>query len=49
MEAAIKLLKENNRKIKDIANEVGYNNVQCFLRLFKKYYNMTPVEYRRSL
>lgn len=49
MEAAIKLLRENNQKVKEIAVRVGYNNVQCFLRLFKKYYNMTPVEYRRTL
>jgi AraC-like DNA-binding protein len=28
---------------------VGYNSAQSFIRLFKKYYNMTPVEFRRNL
>jgi two-component system response regulator YesN len=49
MDAAADLLKENGIKIKDIACRVGYNNVQCFQRLFKKYYNMTALEFRRSL
>ena len=34
-DAAADLLKENGIKIKDIACRVGYNNVQCFQRLFK--------------
>ncbi len=49
MEAAAGLLEDNGRKIQDIAAQVGYNNVQSFFRLFKKHYNMTPVEYRRKL
>lgn len=49
MEAATRLLSESNHRVKDIAGQIGYNNVQNFLRLFKKRYNMTPVEYRRSL
>jgi len=26
----------------------GYNNVQSFIRFFKKYFKMTPVQYRRK-
>lgn len=44
--AAKKQLEETSRKIADIAQSVGYLNVQSFIRAFKKYCNMTPGEYR---
>lgn len=47
METASDLLKNSGGKIQDIAYSVGYNSMQSFLRLFKKYYNMTPNEYRK--
>ncbi len=47
METAQHLLLKSDSKIQDIAMEVGYNSIQSFLRLFKKYYCMTPIEYRR--
>lgn len=49
MEMAADLLADHDYKIQDIASRVGYNNVQSFFRLFKKHYNLTPVEYRRKL
>lgn len=49
MESAAKLLKNSSSKIQDIATQVGYNSAQSFIRLFKKYYNMTPIEFRRNL
>jgi two-component system response regulator YesN len=49
MESAADLLKNSSTKIQDIATRVGYNSAQSFIRLFKKYYNMTPVEFRRNL
>ena len=36
-------------QIKDIASEVGYNNVQSFIRFFKKYYSVTPEQYRKKV
>lgn len=48
MEKAKELIVNYNKKIQDVAYEVGYNSVQSFLRLFKKYYKMTPVEFRRN-
>lgn len=33
--------------LNEIAEKVGYNNVQSFQRFFKKYENMTPGEYRK--
>lgn len=49
METAVNLLKNSTNKIQDISRQVGYNSTQSFIRLFKKYYNMTPVEFRRRL
>ncbi|MGM1047266.1 MAG: helix-turn-helix domain-containing protein [Bacillota bacterium] len=44
--ASKQLLTDKNRKINDIAEEVGYTNTRSFLRAFKKYTGMTPTEYR---
>lgn len=42
------LLGNNNMKIQDIAIRLGYNSSQSFIRYFKKYYNMTPNQYRKK-
>ncbi|WP_068782307.1 helix-turn-helix domain-containing protein [Paenibacillus sp. GM2] len=47
--AALGLLTDKNRKINDIAEEVGYINTRSFLRAFKKYTGMTPSEQRELL
>lgn len=47
MDAALDLLK-TGKKVQDIAQIIGYNNVQSFYRFFKKHYKMTPVQYRRK-
>lgn len=49
MEKARDLLRKTNRKVKDISQEVGYENVSYFTKLFTKKYNLTPNEYRRSV
>lgn len=46
MERARYLLQHTNRKIYEITAELGYQNPQYFSRMFKKYYGMTPNEYR---
>ena len=48
MEKAKMLMDGQNCKIQDIAGSVGYNNVQSFIKFFKKYYGMTPTDYRRK-
>lgn len=35
-------------KVKDIAEQLGYNNVQSFIRYFKKYYGETPMSFRKK-
>ena len=48
MKKARRLLKESNQTVESIAASVGYENVEHFNRLFKKAYEMTPVQYRRQ-
>lgn len=46
MERAVYLLKSTNKKIYEITTELGYQNPQYFSKIFRKYYGMTPNEYR---
>ena len=43
---AIGLLKDENLKVYEIAEKVGYSNVDYFHKKFKKYTGMSPAEYR---
>lgn len=42
-------LSENKRTIESIAIDSGFNSRSAFYRLFKEYYGMTPLEFRRTL
>ena len=46
LQAASRLLKNTNKKVKTIAYESGFHNVDYFCRLFKNRYHVTPSEYR---
>jgi 2-isopropylmalate synthase len=48
MKKARTMLKETNQTVESIAAYVGYENVEHFNRLFKKAYDMTPVQFRRK-
>ena len=48
MKKAKVLLKNGNMTVENIALSVGYQNVEHFNRLFKKMFDMTPVQYRNS-
>ena len=43
------LLHSEGRSIKHIANSVGYDDVYHFSKLFKKYYGVAPLYYKKSL
>ena len=43
---AAALLRDPKRTILDVALEVGYDSHEGFIKAFKKYYSMTPSEYR---
>lgn len=46
---ACKLLADNNKNVVEIAYESGYKNLANFNRQFKRFKNMTPTEYRRTI
>ncbi|GAB2781572.1 AraC family transcriptional regulator [Rhabdobacter roseus] len=46
---ACKLLAENDRHVVEVAYECGFNNLANFNRQFKKFKNMTPTIYRKTL
>ena len=43
------LLTQNEYRIYEIASEVGINDSGYFSQVFRKYYGMTPSEYRNKL
>ena len=48
MKKARMMLRETPQTVETIAANVGYENVEHFNRLFKKTYNITPVQYRKA-
>ena len=40
------LLKNGNMTVENISYAIGYPNAEHFIRLFKKTFNMTPIQYR---
>lgn len=47
VERAKELLVNVDLRIQDIAMQVGYQNVNSFIRMFKRRYGLTPGEYRK--
>lgn len=47
MKRARVLLKDSGLKVETIAEQIGYENAEHFIRLFKKTYGMTPLQFRR--
>lgn len=49
LQAADKILQNdrNTTSISELASSVGFNNTSYFNKLFKKYFNCTPTEYRK--
>lgn len=45
---ACKELINTSKKLTEIASEIGLEDVQALIRLFKKYVDMTPTEYRKQ-
>lgn len=48
MEEAKTLLKTTNKKVKEVANLVGYEDDHVFMRRFKKYTGKTPGQFREE-
>ena len=49
MEKAKELITETNQPIKKITEKVGFTSNNYFYTVFKKYFGITPTEYRRHL
>ncbi len=49
IEQAKKLLREREKNVSQIAEELGYDNIYYFCNQFKKFTNMSPMEYRKSV
>jgi AraC-like DNA-binding protein len=45
---AAKLLEQNQATVDEISRSVGYTNADHFSRTFKKYYGISPSEYKKS-
>jgi two-component system response regulator YesN len=43
------LLQETNFKIHEVSEKVGYQNVNSFIRIFKKMNGSTPSDFRRNI
>ena len=48
LDRARELLEDGGRKIQDISEEVGFQDVAHFSRIFKNYIGCSPKEYRSS-
>lgn len=49
IEHSKQLLLNENMKVYEIAEQVGYKNVDYFHKKFKKYVGISPIEYRKQL
>lgn len=45
---ASRLLTQTDKNVKDIMFEVGYSNSSYFSAVFKKWYGVTPIQYRQN-
>ncbi|MEG0509492.1 MAG: AraC family transcriptional regulator, partial [Eubacterium sp.] len=48
MKKAKAMLKTSNMTVDNVASSVGYQNVEHFNRLFKKEYQLTPIQFRNK-
>lgn len=48
LESSLKMLRDTDNTVLNIAIASGYNNISLYNREFKKAYGVTPLEYRKS-
>lgn len=49
LKEAILLLNSSNMAITDISSQCGFSDLNYFTRIFKKYHQMTPTQYRKFI
>lgn len=47
-QCSLEMLTETDENINEICEKVGYSDVRSYIRFFKKFYHMTPSEYRKQ-
>ncbi|GIP36659.1 AraC family transcriptional regulator [Paenibacillus sp. J2TS4] len=48
IDRAKQILDNSDEKVKSVASQVGYQNVNSFIRMFKKITELTPGEYKKA-
>ena len=48
LQEAAKLLASTEKKVTVISKDTGFDSVDYFCKAFKKYYKLTPTEYRKK-
>jgi AraC-like DNA-binding protein len=48
MELAAEYLRNTDKSVKEIGYDLGYKEPPIFSRAFKKWFSMTPLEYREK-
>jgi len=49
IDTASRLIRDSNRKILEIALEVGFDNLSYFIKVFKKRFKCTPSQFRKAV
>ena len=49
LQYAAQLLREKDCSITEISDDSGFSDVRYFREVFRKYYGMSPSEYRNSM
>jgi two-component system, response regulator YesN len=45
---SIEYLENKNMKLSAVAKRVGFSSDKYYIQVFRKYYNLSPVEYRKQ-
>lgn len=48
MEKAVEILRHSNLMVYEVAELVGYSNVDYFYKKFKQYHQVSPNEFRKT-
>ena len=48
LDKACELIRSHRYSLSEVSQMTGYKNYSTFARVFKKYYDITPKEYRKT-
>lgn len=48
MEKAAALLRQADRQVSELSDELGYENLSSFIQSFKQFYGVTPKQYQAA-